>query len=148
MPKNINLACLSDKVGVELISSPLSITTAWQDLGSEIPMFGYLGATAFLSFTIGAGADTGLQFQALAKHASAGADEYSFPIKTVGASAVAVEPVVYTFTNDANQKIALHITTNSAVPFLQFQVKKLVDGGGADATVATAHYVRTAQGGE
>jgi len=27
-------------------------------------------------------------------------------------------------------------------------VKKLVDGGGADATVATAHYVRTAQGGE
>lgn len=130
----------SDDAGVELLSVPQVFTDAWADMGSEISVFGFRTTAFFLKLTINS--DSDLRFRVRGKHEGGGAGEFSFPIETAGTAVVNVEGRFWEFTQDANQSIIIPVTTDGAIPYLQCQVQRGVDGAGTDAQVDTAHYCR------
>jgi hypothetical protein len=78
--------------------------------------------------------------RALAKHTSAGADEYTFPILTPTASQVNVDAEFIEFTQDADQKMLIKVECDNVVPYVQFQIMAVTpdDGGGTVGTIAAS----------
>lgn len=130
----------SDNAGVTLlVSPPQAFTDVWVDLGAEISMFGYRTVAFFL--TLDVNSDSDLRFRVLAKHQNGGA-EYTLPIETVGTSVVNVEDHFWEFVDDVDRLIVIPVETNGAIPYLQAQIQRGVDGASVDAEVDSAHYVR------
>lgn len=113
----------------ELISAAQSFTASWVDLGSEQSVLGYNSIAIWINLNINF--DQDLRVRALAKHESAGSDEYLFPIKTVGTSDVKVESEYIEFNVDADQKSILIFETNNLIPYMQFQIQAGVSNANA-----------------
>jgi len=130
----------TDDRGIELITAAQAFTNAWADIGPEIPMHGY-GGCAFY-FTLDINDDKDLRFRVLGKHESAGAEEYLLPIKSVTTGVVNVQQLYVEFTEDDDQLIVVDVETAGRIPYLQGQILRGTDGGGTDAEVDAAYYVR------
>ncbi len=130
----------SDDAGITMISAAQAFTDAWVDLGSEISMFGFTTCAFYLTLDIND--DSDLQFRVRGKHESEGTEEYSLPIETVGTGVVSVEDQYWEFTDDADQLIIIPVETNGAVPYLQAQIRRGVDGAATDSEVDAAYFVK------
>lgn len=104
-----------------LEATPQDLTGSWADLGAEIPMAGFSRLGLYLTVDINDSVD--VRVRALAKHTSAGAEEYPLPIETVSASDVKIEPKYIEFNTDADQLILLEIETNRIIPVCQIQIQ-------------------------
>ena len=107
-------------------ASPQNLTAAWADLGAELSVWGASSIALWVNLDINNSVNARVRL--LAKHTSAGTDEYVLPIRTVGASAVLVEDEYIEFNVDADQKMALSWDLNGLVPYVQFQVMAEVAG--------------------
>lgn len=103
-----------------LISAAQNLTGAWADLGSEVKTSGFQHLGLWLNVDINDSSD--VRVRVLAKHTEAHADEFSLPIKTVGASSVAIEDEYFELTDDADQKILIGVDLDGIVPVIQIQV--------------------------
>jgi hypothetical protein len=126
---------------VAIIAAAQTITTAWADLGPEIALAGYTKVALWLNLTIGQA--NNIRVRALAKHTSAGTEEYSLPITRVEAPDgapwfLSSQAEFVEFDLDADQKAILTWDIDNVIPFVQFQVMMVTDGG-TDPTVATAN---------
>jgi len=120
-------------------ASPQTITGAWADLGAELHVAGAGAAGLWANLDINGSTDVRLRL--LAKRTSAGADEYVPPIRTVGASVVAVEDEYIEFTNDVDQKMLISWNMDGLIPYIQFQV--MAGTLGAPAGIILSAYVTT-----
>lgn len=102
-----------------LISAAQDLTGAWVDLGGVIPTSNAEAIGLYLTLDING--STNARVRMLTLHTSGGT-EHVLPIRTVGASAVAVEDEYIEFTDDADQSMLLSWTLAGIIPFVQFQV--------------------------
>ena len=98
----------------------------FQDLGSEISCQGQNTIGVWLTIDIN-GAQN-VRVRALAKHTSAGSEEYKLPIRTVSASNVKVEDEYIEFNDDVDQLMLLGFDTDNIIPYVQLQVMAAYSG--------------------
>lgn len=123
---------------VALIAAAQDLTANWADLGTELTVGGarFIGLYAELDIN----GSTNARVRVLAKHTSAGANEYVLPIRTVGASDVKVEDEYVEFNVDADQLMLLSWNLDGLMPYVQFQVMAGAVGapaGQIDSAVVT-----------
>lgn len=124
----------------DIIAAAQDLTANWADLGSELHV---AGAQAIgLWVTLDINGSTNARVRLLAKHTSAGTEEYVLPIRTVGTSDVAVEDEYHEFEDDADQSMLLSSDLDGLVPYVQFQVS--AGAVGAPAGQIDAAHVTTA----
>jgi len=124
-----------------LLGTALDVTVNWQDAGAEIPMTGYTKLGVWINIDIGDSEN--FRIRALAKHTSAGADEYIVPIRTVYTDKVSIEEEYLEFNEDEDQLVLFEVDTNNLVPYIQLQISAgVVDAtaGQADEIVITKSY--------
>ena len=124
-----------------LVSVAQDVTAAWADSGAEIPMSGYTKLGVWINIDINDSEN--FRIRALAKHTSAGADEYIVPIRTVYTDKVSIEEEYLEFNDDEDQLVLFEIDTNNLVPYVQLQIQAGVVGataGQADEIVITKSY--------
>jgi hypothetical protein len=125
-----------------IIAAAQNLTANWVDLGAELHV---AGAKAIgLWVTLDINDSTNARVRLIAKHTSAGAEEYVVPIRTVGASDVAVEDQYHEFNDDADQSMLLSWALDGLVPYVQFQIQ--AGAVGAAAGQIDAAHVTTAGG--
>ena len=120
-------------------ASPQTLTALWADVGSELYVQGARSVALWIQLDING--STNARVRCLAKHESAGALEYSLPIRTVGASAVLVEEEYVEFNVDADQNVILSWDLDGLVPYVQFQAQVGAVGAHAaqiDSAIATS----------
>jgi len=120
----------------QLVASPQTIGTAWADLGSEYKLAGALSCAAYLELDIHDATNPRVRF--LAKHASAHADEFVLPIRTVSASDVKIEDEYIEFNEDASQNVIVSVDLDGCVIYGQWQVQV---GSGTAAQIDDAWLV-------
>lgn len=123
---------------IALISVAQNLTANWVDLGGEISTANVQHIGVYINLDIND--SNNARVRLLAKHTSAGADEYTLPIRTVSASVVSVEGEYIEFNVDADQKVILEFTLDGVVPFCQIQVQAGTVGATA-GQIDGAHYV-------
>lgn len=132
---------VSDDSGVTLISSAQNVTdSGWVDLGPEISTFGYNSLGLWLSIISNDSYD--IYIRALAKHASAGSDEYPLVVESLSSTGAVtnVVPNYWQFDNvDGNYVLA--VNTNGIVPYVQLQVASRVQGA-TQGQISAASYTR------
>jgi hypothetical protein len=123
---------------VTLLQAAQTLTGSWADLGSEVSCAAFARIGGY--FTVDVNNSLDVRIRALAKHTSAGADEYTFPILTPTASQVNVEAEFIEFTKDEDQKMFIKVECDNVVPYVQFQIQAGTpdDGGGTVGTVAAS----------
>ena len=124
-----------------LISAAQNLTNAWADLGGEIETTGVNEIGVFLEVDINDSAN--VRARALCKTALAATNEFTLPIKTVGASAVSVEAEYMELNVDADQKILLPFALSRLVPVVQIQIMAGTVGttaGQIDSAVYTLEF--------
>jgi len=120
-----------------IIAAAQDFTATWLELGAEIPTSGVTHLGVWLVLTIHDSTD--LRIRALAKHTSAGTDEYEIPIRVLSATDVKVQGGYIEFNVDADQKVILCVPLDGVVPFIQLQIEAGVLGVGTDAHVDSAY---------
>lgn len=118
--------------------TPQDVTTGWVDVGAEQDCRGYHQIGGWWTFDINDAQN--IRVRALAKHTSAGDDEYNLPILTVSSSDVKVEPEYIELNTDANQLLVISVSCDNIIPYVQFQVSAGVAGatpGQVDALYVT-----------
>lgn len=121
-----------------LIAAAQDLTANWADLGAELTVGGARFLGLFVELDINGSANA--RVRVLAKHTSAGTNEYVLPIRTVGASDVKVEDEYMEFNVDADQSMLLSWDLDGLVPYVQFQVMAGAVGapaGQIDSAVVT-----------
>jgi len=98
----------------------------FQDLGSEISCQGQNTIGVWLTIDINDAQN--VRVRALAKHTSAGSEEYKLPIRTVSASNVKVEDEYIEFNEDVDQLMLLGFDTDNIIPYVQLQVMAAYSG--------------------
>ena len=111
---------LESPVPTALISSAQSFTASWASLGSQQTTGGFSSMGLYLNLDINDSANA--RIRALALHTTGGAT-YLLPIKTTGASSIAVEDEYLEFNVDEDQKMILSWDLDRVIPFVQFQVQ-------------------------
>jgi hypothetical protein len=114
-----------------LEGTPQNLTASWVDIGAEVSCQGFNKIGLWVTLDINNSLDA--RIRALAKHTSAGTDEYTFPILTPTASQVNIEAEFIEFTQDADQKMLIKVECDNVVPYVQFQIQ----AGTAGATPGT-----------
>lgn len=114
---------------VTLEDTPKYFTAAWVDLGAEVSCIGY--HTQVLWLTLDINDTVNAQIRGLAKHTTAGAEEYNFVIKTPSATLINVAPEVYEITTDADGLYAISFSCDNAIPYIQYQIYAAVPGATA-----------------
>jgi len=105
----------------QLVSTPQTVGTAWADLGSEYKLAGARTCAIYANVDINDATNMRVRF--LAKHASAHADEFVIPIRTISASDVKVEDSYIEFNTDADQNMILSADLDGCVMYGQWQVQ-------------------------
>ena len=121
-------------------AAPQAFTNNWANMGEEQFVQGARNLALWLQLTVNG--STNMRVRLLGKLVEGGALEYVLPIRTIGASAILVEPEYIEFNNDADQDMVLSWQLDGTVPYVQFQIQVGAVGGGA-ATVDSA-FVTTA----
>lgn len=104
-----------------LLAAAQDFTAAWADCGPEIPTAGATHLGIWLNLDVNDSLD--MRIKALAKHTTAGTDEYEIIIRTLSATDIKVEPGYIEFNTDADQKVILSIPLDGVVPFVQLQIQ-------------------------
>lgn len=104
----------------DLITSPQTVTGSFVDIGDEIRTNQIEGFMAFIELNINDSLN--VRIRALAKHASGATSEYVLPIKTISTNQVNLEDEFFEFAEDIDQNMAIELTTNWTIPFVQLQV--------------------------
>lgn len=124
-----------------LLGTAQDVTAAWADAGAEIPMSGYTKLGVWINIDINDSEN--FRIRALAKHTSAGSDEYVVPIRTVYTDKVTLEDEYLEFNDDEDQLVLFEVDTNNLIPYIQLQIQAGVVGataGQADEIVITKSY--------
>jgi len=131
-----NLAWPGNFKGPEaLIAVAQNLTAAWADLGTPQSVKG--ASKIGLWLTVDINDSNNPRVRLLAIHTSGGS-EFTVPIRTVGASAVLVEPEYIEFNVDEDRLMLLSWDLDRLVDSVQFQV--MVSAVGASAgQIDTAH---------
>jgi hypothetical protein len=115
---------------IAIIAAAFNLTAAWQDIGPEIPLQGYTKLSLWVDLTIHD--SQGVRFKLLAKHTSAGTDEYLVPISSVDTTSAVFNTVVQgeyvEFGVNADQKMLLTWELDNTIPYVQLQVIANVAG--------------------
>jgi hypothetical protein len=104
-----------------LLAAAQNFTAAWVDVGPEIPTAGATHLGVWLNLDVNDSLD--MRIKALAKHTTAGADEYEITIRTLSATDIKVDAGYIEFNTDADQKVILSIPLDGVVPFVQLQIQ-------------------------
>lgn len=124
----------------ELISAAQDLTANWADLGAELLVGGARVVGLYAELDINDSVNARVRL--LAKHTSAGTNEYVLPIRTVNSSNVKIEDEYYEFNDDADQSVLCSWELEGVVLYAQFQVQAGTVGGTAgqidSAVVMTA----------
>jgi hypothetical protein len=104
-----------------LEGTPQNLTASWADIGAEVSCQGFNKIGLWVTLDINNSLDA--RIRALAKHTSAGTDEYTFPILTPTASQVNIEAEFIEFTQNADQKMLIKVECDNVVPYVQFQIQ-------------------------
>ncbi len=108
--------------------SPQALTNAWVDLG---PVLDVRGAQAIgLWLTLDINLSTNARVRLLVTYI-AGGPQHTLPIKTVGASAVLLEPEYKEFNVDEDRLMVVGWDLDGVVAEVQFQVMAAAVGGTA-----------------
>lgn len=118
-------------------ASPQAFTTSWADCGAEINTKNYKKLGLWINLDINAANNA--RIRVLAKRESAGTDEYTLPIRTVGTTDVGLESEYYEFTTDADNKLILSVDLDNVIPYVQVQIQVGTDGG-VDAQIDSLYY--------
>jgi len=121
-----------------LIAAAQDLTANWADLGSELTVGGARFIGLYVELDING--STNARVRVLAKHTSAGTNEYALAIRTVGAAAVSIEDEYMEFNVDADQSVLLISDLDGVVLYVQYQVQVGAVGGTAgqiDSAVVT-----------
>lgn len=111
---------LKTGAALALISSAQNLTGTWADLGSEIRTAGANKLALWL--TVDINLSNNVRVRGLAKHASAGSEEYDFPISTVNPSYIGIVPEYVEFENDSDQLMIIKFSLDEVIPYTQIQV--------------------------
>ena len=122
-----------------LLAAAQNLTAAWADLGAELTVTGARAIALWVTLDINDSINARVRL--LVKWESGGADEYTLPIRTVGAAVVQVEAEYVEFNVDADQQMILSWDLDGLVFYAQFQVQAGVVG--AAAGQIDAAYVTT-----
>jgi len=124
---------------VTLISAAQNVTTSFVDLGFEIPCAGYKYLNVFLTLDINNSLD--FRIKALAKHTSAGAEEYPIQYEMRN-STEAIDGAYREINLDADDLYVAKINVES-IPLIQIQISAGTVGvtaGQIDACYYTLSY--------
>lgn len=122
-----------------VITSGLTLTTSYQDVGSEINCFGYKTAHIYISIDINQASD--VVIYVLGKLDAGGTAEYALPIQATGTAEINVDKAEYEINYDADQHQMFRVEIEG-VPFLQIQAKERTDGG-TDAVIEHCYVILT-----
>ena len=98
-----------------------NFTGSWVDYGSEIDVLGITRLGLWLNLDVND--SNNMRVRVLAKHTTAGTDEYMLPIKTVSSSDVKVEDEYLEFNADSDQKVLLSVELFKLVAYVQIQIQ-------------------------
>lgn len=110
------------------VGSPQALTNAWVNLGPRVFVQGAQAIGLWLTLDINL--SNNARVRPLIAHTVGGA-LHTLPIKTVGASAVLLEPEYDEFNVDADRLMAISWDLDGVVAEVQFQVMVAVVGGTA-----------------
>lgn len=119
---------------VPLISSALTLSGSWQDVGEMINLMDVRSLALWLKLDINDSLDFRVRF--LGSNTEAGTDLYEVPILEVTPTKVNVAPEFFEFSNDLDQNVILSIPSVDQILFGKFQVQ--VGTVGATAGQLTA----------
>lgn len=129
-----------DNQVVPLITSALTLTGSWVDLGTLVAEGPLLNVMDCQSITLWLKLDinSSLNFRVrmLATSSMASSDFYQLPVKTAGASTVLVEGELMELNDDVDQNIVISFPTVDQLPFVKFQVQVGTVGGTAGQLTA------------
>jgi len=128
---------IKESTALVLPAAPQAFTTSWIDCGAEFQTKGYKKLGLWINLDINAGVNA--RIRVLGKRESAGTDEYTLPIKTIGTSDVKLESEYFEFNVDADNKMILSIDLENLVPWCQVQIQIGTDSG-ADAQIDSLYY--------
>jgi len=107
-----------------LLSSPLTLTTSWQNIGDaslqEQSLAGNSSVALWTNLDIND--SNNARIRALAFHTTGGAS-YLLPIKTVSSSDIKIESEYFEFNSDSDQKAILTWDLDRVVPYVIFQAQ-------------------------
>lgn len=111
---------------VPLINAPLTLTGAWQDLGTLVPFGPQINVMDCQSISVWLNVDINdslnVRLRVVALPSDGSADEYNLPILSVNAAVVRAEAEFVELNVDADQKIVLSFPTVDQVPIIKVQV--------------------------
>jgi len=93
--------------------------TSWTDLGGEVEIMGYNRLTLYAVIT--GGDSTSIDLRVLAKHTSAGADEYEFPLETTSPSVIDIVGQRWHLSNPVDQNLVLQTQLGQGIRYIQIQ---------------------------
>lgn len=104
-----------------LITTNLTLTGAWQDLGPRVNLMDVRSLALWLQLDINDSINFRVRLQAY--QVETGGNAYNLPIKSVTPAMVEVTPEFYEFGTDVDQNMILSFTTIDEIVFGQFQVQ-------------------------
>ena len=110
-----------DNKATNLISTPLTLTSSFQDIGDVIVVGDHDLAALWVNLDIND--SSAIQFRAVGSDTEAFTVSYNLPTQDITASLTSVEAQLIQLTNDLDQKIILPFSISDAIPFIKFQVK-------------------------
>lgn len=122
------MAKLIDNVTTELIASPLTATSSWQNVGDVTNIGDIMNLSLWVDYTINA--STELLIKAVVKKTPTSVEEFDLPIHIVASASVGVTPQVYSLPI-ANSKIVLGLSSVDVISFIQFKVRSTSSGAHA-----------------
>jgi hypothetical protein len=120
-----------------LIAAAQTLTASFADVGYEVSTSGYNWAAIWIKLTVQQA--TNMQIQVLAKHTSAGTEEYNLPIEAVSSGLITISSEVIQFP-DANGLYIVKVPLNNVIPYIQIQIKETDNG--TDATLDTCYITK------
>ena len=121
-----------------ILSVAQNVTASWADLGSEINVEGYSHIGLWLKVDINQAVN--MRIRALAKLENNATDEYTIPIKTIGAADIKITNTYYEFDADADQNVLLEIEVGNYPKYIQLQIQAETAGatpGQIDSAIVT-----------
>jgi len=113
---------------VSVLTSPVTMTTGYQDIGSEIDVVGY--NRMFIGITIDINSSNNLTVKPLGKFTGGATEEYALPLQVAGTAKTAVDIDIYEVAYDADGYQGIRVDV-SDLNFIQIQAKVLTAGATA-----------------
>lgn len=124
----------------DLKTSTQDFTTSWVNHGSEISTDGHNRISLWFDIDINDTVD--VRVRILAKHTKGGADEYTFPIKTISDSYISIKDEYIEFATDVDGKRVISFNLDEIIPFVQVQIQAGTVGATAGKILSSKYIIR------